>query len=550
VSSRDLLEHYVTDTHGQVFAIKNLQGMVGAVMARYSRTEGGLRETLLREFIKEEQLNPKKASRLIERVLIAYGDDSVGELEGAHLSFESISMLATKVIEHRRIGGSPIEQSTRYVRYDFKDEETGYHYYLPESITEEGRKTFAHYMDRIFDHYSAMWQPLEAFLMKRKPLEEAEYDLAEMGSRYSEMKTPKEQSAFERTWKNDLKTKTCDILRSFLPLATRANVGLFGNGRFFQHLISKMLTSPLKEANTLGSSALEELTKVIPHYVKRASRLEYLAENDAAMKVVAAKYFANLDAGREDNIQLVEPDHGYIAENIGPSPTAQSVRNAQLAEEDLNFHAAMVFGHVRGSFQQIRETIKALSPQARMEIMDAYYGNRKARRNRPERGIEYGYPYNFDLVTEWAVYKDLMRHRMGTIQIQPMAPDLGFQMPSELEEAGLLEMAEETVKLAGELYHFLAEHHPDEREYAMLQGHRVRWSLAMNDRALMHLVELRSAPQGHINYRRAAQDMHRLAGERFPHRAERMSFVNYEESYWSRSQSEARQRVKESQLEE
>lgn len=551
MSSRKLLDQYVTNSEGQVFAIKNLQGMIGAVMARYSRTEGGLRETLLREFIKEDQLNPKKAGKLIERVLIAYGDDSVGELEGAHLSFESISMLATKVIEHRRIGGSPIEQSTRYVRYDFKDETTGYHYYLPESIEcKKGRAFFQDRMDRIFDRYSEMWKPLESFLKKRKPMEEAVYDLGDMGSRYEEMATSKQQTAFKRTWKNDIKTKTCDILRSFLPLATRANVGLFGNGRFFQHLISKMLSSSLKEANQLGSMAFDELSKIIPHYVKRAEKIPYLMECNASMAAIAEKYFSNLDPKSDDQIQLVEPDHQWIAELVGAMPNASSIKEAMLAEADLNFLTALVFSHVRGSFHQIRDHLKTLPAQAHKEIMDSYYGQRKARRNRPERGIEYGYPYTFDLVTEWAVYKDLMRHRMGTIQIQPMAPDLGFEMPIELEEAGLLDIARETVELAGELYYFLAEHHPDEREYAMLQGHRVRWSLAMNDRALMHLVELRSAPQGHINYRRAAQEMHRLAGTRHPQRAERMSFVNYEESYWSRSQSEARQRVKESQLED
>ncbi|MBI3626561.1 hypothetical protein HY224_00760 [Candidatus Uhrbacteria bacterium] len=104
----EILKNYVTDPTGNVFAITNLHGIVGAAYARYSRAPGGFREVLLKEFVKEGKINAKKADELIARVLVAYGDDSVGELEGGHVSFENISILATKEIEDRRIGGSPL----------------------------------------------------------------------------------------------------------------------------------------------------------------------------------------------------------------------------------------------------------------------------------------------------------------------------------------------------------------------------------------------------------------------------------------------------------
>src|ERR1044071_991577 len=132
---KKILEQYVTSTEANVFAIKNLQGIVGAAYARYSRAKGGFRETLLKEFVKEGAIDPKHADELIARVLVAYGDDSVGELEGTHVSFEDISMLATKEIEDRRIGGSPIEQSTRYVLYDQKNDKGEWRYLHHESLT-------------------------------------------------------------------------------------------------------------------------------------------------------------------------------------------------------------------------------------------------------------------------------------------------------------------------------------------------------------------------------------------------------------------------------
>jgi len=309
VENEQLLEQYVTDSTGQVFAITGLEGIVGAVMARYSRAESGLRETLLREFVNEDQLKLDKAYKLIERVLVAYGDDSVGELEGAHLSFEDISLLATKVIEHRRIGGSPIEQSTRYVRYDFKRENGQYHYYLPHVLGAGlAKDTFKRLTDKIFENYSAMWQPMSIYLESSKPMEEASYDLGKGLAGLAEMHTPKQVAAFKRTYRMDLKTKTCDVLRAFLPLSARANVGLFGNGRFFQHLISKLLTSDLAEANELGRGALRELTKVIPHYVKRAARLDYLDQTAKGMAVIAQRYFSDLTPCENPGISLLQPD--------------------------------------------------------------------------------------------------------------------------------------------------------------------------------------------------------------------------------------------------
>lgn len=549
MEQKELLDQYVTNTSGQVFAITGLNGIVGAVMARYSRAETGLRETLLREFIKEDKLKLSKAYKLIERVLIAYGDDSVGELEGAHLSFENISLLATKVIEHRRIGGSPIEQSTRYVRYDFKQPEHGYHYYLPLVLGNgSGRETFRRLTDRIFDNYSAMWQPLHRYLERQKPMEEAQYDLGEGMQRLSDLDDQRKITAFKRTYRMDIKTKACDVLRAFLPLSTRANVGLFGNGRYFQNLISKMISSPLAESQDLGKQAFNELSKVIPHYVKRAAVSDYLQQNDAAMIEIGKRYFGDLDPVGHLETYRIDPDHQFVLDHMGGTPTVESLSLANRAEQEINFLASLVYGYQRGSFLQVRNRLKALPADAHKAIMDAYYGERRTRRDRPERGLEHGYPYMFDIVTEWAVYKDLMRHRMGTIQIQPLAVDLGFEMPWELADAGLGKIAEETVAIAEELYDYLAKNYPEAREYAVLQGHKVRWLLGMNDRALMHMLELRTAPQGHPNYRKISQDLHHLAMEAYPNRASRMSFVNHDESYWARGDSEARQRVKEAKL--
>src|SRR3989338_594460 len=175
---KKLLEQYVTTTEGDIFAIKNLQGIVGAIYARYSRAKTGFRETLLKEFVEAGQIDPVHAGELIERVLVAFGDDSVGELEGAHVAFENISIVATKEIEDRRIGGSPIEKSTRYVLFDEKDEAGGFRYFKdPAVMASPHAAAYVETMDFIFQTYCDLIEPMKAFYSGLKPVDPPPYDL-------------------------------------------------------------------------------------------------------------------------------------------------------------------------------------------------------------------------------------------------------------------------------------------------------------------------------------------------------------------------------------
>lgn len=545
---KDQLAGYVTNTDRSVYAIKGLDGVVGAVMARYSRAETGLRETLAREFVEENNLDLDHAASLIERVLIAYGDDSVGELEGAHLAFEDISLVATKVIEHRRIGGSPIEQSTRYVRYDKPHPETGYRYFTPPALQGEDKQRYCNSMDALFERYGDMWKPLVKHLKSLKPLKDARYDVGGGEQLYESIEDSGLQKAFKRTWNNDIKTKACDVLRAFLPLATLANVGLFGNGRYFQHLISRMLTSPHAEANVLGRLAHEELSKVIPHYVKRAKIDGYQQENHKQMQAFVTEHFSDIEPETNTDVSLISPDYKPFFKQDGTLKDPSRVDNLAHDERRFTVMAAMVFEYTRASFKEIRQRLHQMSPDFHERLVKCYYGDRQTRRDRPGRALETGYPYTFELVTEWAVYKDLMRHRMSQQLIQPLKPDLGFVMPEIIHEAGLTDIAEAVVGEAEALFRWLESTHPNLTDYAFLQGHRMRWLIGLNDRALMHMLELRTTPQGHENYRIACQQMHLAVAEVDPGVAKGMCFVNHEPVFWSRGESEARQRIKEAKL--
>ena len=369
-----ILSRYVTNATGNTFCV-TIPGLAGPIYARYSRAVTGLRRTLLKEFLKDGELNVNRTQELIERILNEYGDDSVGELEGAHLALEQVSNLLTKVVEDARIGGSPIEQSTRYVFYDQKDSEGRYKYYRGPEILESAVGTeYIEVMDFLFDTYAAAVQPLTEYFRRLKPMEEAEYNLRGNGpEKFGALDSEALQKQFRITYNADLRTKACDVLRALLPAATLTNVGLFGNGRFYQGLLTRLYTSVLPEANRRATEAHQELNLVIPKFVKRARRDEYAAVTEERMKVLAREVLGGVANEPEDPCVLV------------PMPADP----AGLLDHTL---ASALYRYSRRPFRLILDVVRHLSGDMRNTILKTYTGERRARRDRPGRAFEAGYP--------------------------------------------------------------------------------------------------------------------------------------------------------------
>ncbi len=545
---KELLSKYVTSTEANVYAVKGMEGMAGAAYARYSRAKGGFRETLLKEFIKEGVVDPLHAGGLIERILIAYGDDSVGELEGAHVSFEKVTMLAAKEIEDRRIGGSPIEQSTRYVLYDQKDEQGNWLYYRGEELLNAPfGSLYIETMDFLFETYASLVEPLKTYLEQQKPLEEAEYDINGDGVKehFSELTDERHKKDFTRTYTFELRAKACDILRYLLPIGTVTNVGMFGNGRFYQNLISYLQTTDIPENQTIAAGVLSALGEVIPMYVRRAKRSEYLAGIRNAMREQVGQLdLSGADTSAEPQYVLL--DKTLVVEKLVAK--GRSVREAIVEAQDIQTIAAMIYPYAACSLQSIVDSVASMSVETRQKIVQVYLGARAHRRDRPGRALEDGYPYTFDLLTDFGVYKDLQRHRMATQQRQLFTTAHGFIVPEELVAIGKREEVLACVQKSQALFAEMEKYNSELAQYAVLHGHLIRWTIGLNDRAAMHMFELRSTPQGHPSYRKAAQRMHAEVAKQSTWRAEAMQFVDYNDYYWSRADSEAAQRVKEAKL--
>src|SRR2546422_8835788 len=168
-----VLARYFTNLDRPVFALRNLPEVVkGALFSRYSRTEKSLRRVLLDDFINEpdsgfdrlagtppvddDMVAVRRAEEFYERVLVGYGDDSVAELAGAHVAVEQASTLAAKALEDSRIGLSPLEKSTRHVRFDRRAPDGQYPFYRGPGLTSPPYQRAA---DALFETYSQLAEP-------------------------------------------------------------------------------------------------------------------------------------------------------------------------------------------------------------------------------------------------------------------------------------------------------------------------------------------------------------------------------------------------------
>jgi thymidylate synthase ThyX len=509
------LEPYFTNTDQPVFALINLPETVkGALFARYSRSAKSLRRLFLDEFLGQvpgesgrdssmASVGTERAERLYSRVFSEYGDDSVAQLGGAHIACEGVSNILTKVLEWGRLMAY-LEQSTRYVPYT--DRPNGrWKYHVPAEIERSPLAAdFTRTMDTAFETY-ARWIPsLETHFRAKYP------------------KAPQDSDAMYRSV---IRAKALDTLRGLLPAATTSNVGLFGTGQAYEAVLLRMFAHPLDEVRTHARLMLGELRKVIPAFLTRVDQpqrggrwVEYLVTTRRDLEHAAQPVLANAAREERPEVTLTEFD---------PDGELKVVASALYALSDL-------------PDDQLLDVARQLSADQRAEILQVYAGDRGNRRHRPGRAFERT-RYRFDILADYGAFRDLQRHRMLTLDWQPLSPTHGYVEPAAIEEAGALDDWREVMDRSASLHATLvARGLADAAPYAVVMAYRVRFYMDMNAREAMHVIELRTAPQGHPSYRRICQQMHTAIAETAGHRAiaEAMRFTDHSEVELERLQSE------------
>jgi hypothetical protein len=154
----------------------------------------------------------------------------------------------------------------------------------------------------------------------------------------------------------------------------------------------------------------------------------------------------------------------------------------------------------------VRERVAAMPIDVVRTSLASWAAGRADRRERPGRALE-ATSYLFEVTCDYGAYRDLQRHRILTLEAQPLGADLGWEPSPDVHAAGLADEFARVQQASADLWREVLAVVPEEAPYAVTMAHRIRFTMRMNAREAMHLIELRSQPQGHAAYRRVAQDM-------------------------------------------
>ncbi|MGQ0743851.1 MAG: FAD-dependent thymidylate synthase [Acidimicrobiales bacterium] len=558
-----VLRRYFTNLTGPVFALVNLPEVVkGALFARYSRSSKSLRRLFLDEFADHLDPDPTsspspstptqragggdvglaRAQDLYQRVFHEYGDDSVAQLGGVHLACEQVSNLLSKILEWGRLM-SYLEQSTRYIAYDDRPGGRFRYHRDPELVASPLGPRYQAEMDAIFTTYTQLIPPTIADLTRRFP------------------PAPGEQPGVHR---RAIRARALDALRGLLPAGTQSNLGIYGSGQAYEALLLRMRADPLPEARAYADLMLPELRQVIPSFLTRVDRPDRGVAHSsylAATRQNSARWAAGAGLDRPDGVdpQRLDPERldperldseRLDPERIGPGevgpgridpgekelrrpgPGGSRFGGAEVslsrfdpqAEDDLL--VAILYPHSHRSEESLARQVATMSAQDRTRLLAAWTGERGNRRHRPGRALEL-VSYRFDIVSDYGAFRDLQRHRMLTIQWQTLSPWHGFDVPPDVSIAGVEAQYRRAMERSGDLYRDLVGSFGPQAPYALALGYRIRYSMHLNAREAMHMLELRTTPAAHPSYRAICVEMHRQIAEVAGHRAiaAMMSFV-------------------------
>ncbi|MGI0030291.1 MAG: FAD-dependent thymidylate synthase [Nitrososphaeraceae archaeon] len=509
---KSILKSHFSNSDRAVFAITTPRQVDrGALMSRYSRTDKTMRRIFLNEFAN----NPMRGEEFYQKILLEYGDDSVAELGEAQIAIEWISNIAAKKIEDHRIGLSYLEKSSRYVAFD-RRVNGQYKYYREKKIMASPyADQYIQACDYTFDTYSKNIQPMQKFIKELKPIEHFHFfdSISKQEVSYGNLKSSTDIESARRIYEATIRAKSLDVLRAILPASTLTNLGITGNGRAFEYLLSTMFASDLTEIKLLADQLYTELNKIIPAFIKRAndkygqSLQKYITDTKKAISIIAQQSLTGIEIdSNPQNVKLLNYEGNLDAE--------------------VNVASAILYDSTVGhSLEKIIHHIRSAPEYERYKVIQTFTKFRNNRRQRPGRAFEMT-EYTFEMFTNFGMFRDLHRHRILTMERQLLSTKHGYDIPPEIYGLDILKDFKDCMYKSHEVYEMIDKKMPEEAQYVVNFAYKYPYFIKINLREACHMIELRTIPQGHHDYRTVCQEMFRQIKKVHPILASGIKFVD------------------------
>jgi thymidylate synthase ThyX len=500
----------------RVYAVQGAPPEIQAYgLAKYSRSAQSLEESI-------DELSTQRAEQFLNTFYFQYGHASIADLAHVTLALENISMLAAfHVVDEPLWDGQG--RSSRY--QNFRD--SGF--YIPPEL--EGTADRTHYQEALdialgqYERFSTeLTDALKAVI-------------------------PQPEGMTAPTYNRKLRARAFDVARYFLPYATLTSNGQVTSARTLERQISQLAGSPLTELRAISAAMKEACQTPGYNFVERKLHSAWeradITPEQIAMQRQALTEAGIIGSGAAPTLVKYTAPNTYEPETLaaakellqpyfdtlGDRPDTRSTAELIPPETDLLDALTMELVYLTDTRGRRYNQLLPVSQAAPMDVKQRLFELTVAKRGPHDdwlRAHRLGYALGFDLLLDFGALRDLHRHRrcvqilpdlnlhLGCDNARPIfAAALGERGAALAEERGLVaDFDREMRGVINRARTFPRRHLAG--YYLLPLGARQRALFKMDLAEAAYVIEQRSRVGGHFSYRRAAYEMYRQLGERYP----------------------------------
>ena len=452
-------------------------------LGMFSRSAGSLEDNL-------RYVHQKNTAQFYEQFYWSYGHASLGDLTATTSSTRGVSSLAAIELEDDQLWGGQ-EQSSRY------QDMTTPRYVLPTPLAgSSAEDTFHTAIHRLYHAY-------QTFLPRI--------------IRQLQTENPRPDTLSIDAYDRAIKARAFDVVRYFLPLAQRTNVGQVLTLRVLERQIRRMLASPFEELRWIGgelramcgrepdhtwndlNQRASDPGPLAPTLVKHCDPTPYQLHSVSAVKQAVS--------GIMSRFQLDNP------QTWGPARRVDLIRSHTLEDELIT---TLLYRVTHAPYSHLLDHVTPFLPVEEKRALLQAAHTLRGPHDEFSREFNVGYALIFDLLMDIGAWRDIHRHRRCQQIRQDFTPLHGFETPPMLDRLQLTgdytrvmdHTLSDTTALLSQGY--------SDAVYLLPFGAKVRCLIKCDLGEALYLTELRSKPHGHWSYREVAWDMKELITERYP----------------------------------
>jgi thymidylate synthase ThyX len=427
-------------------------------LARYSRSPESIIDSL-------EWVRTHDSSKFLESFYFQYGHASIADLGHLAICFEGISEIAATEIEDEPLWDGQA-RSSRYQDFSLSG------FVVPPELNAEQAALYQKTGHALLSVYRDIHTRVAAHLTE---------------------KLPRPETLKPEAYKRNIAARAFDVARYLLFLGIPTGVGQVTSIRTLERQIRRWKASPYAELRSLGEEAAAACAA--------PARVQWQAgEADGCIAPTLAKY-----VDPDTYPDRARSDLRLWAEQNLPAPASLSLPAVDLlrpADTLADIVATLLYVVTTRPYRELYD-LAASWPRTRLEEVIGVAVGARSKRDELLREFRGG-PYVYDMLIDVGAYRDLHRHRRCQQFRQKYTWAHGWETPSAIAEAGVIELYElamtEAAKAAAEL--------PEPaREYLVPFGARSRFLFKMDFAEAEYISKLRSGVKGHFSYREIAWQM-------------------------------------------